>query len=683
MSKSLERYDGIETLESLQAVRKRPGMYIGSTTSESGENPRALLQIAQEVLSNSTDEALVGFGKQIDLVIYEDNSVSIADQGRGLPMGKNFKDVINSATVMHSSGKFDSKVYRKSGGQNGVGMKATNAVSRWFKIDAVTSVGDAYSITFEQAKVLEKTHHKAEKNTETGTTVTFLPDDRIFDNIEWDRQVLMEKLDNAAYLTPGVTYTLTDRRELDEDGEPFYVSYLHENGLVDLVNYYAGDVDYLHESPIYFEGAYLYDGKKAVGLVPEGKDYDDVNSIDVSVALLYTELDEFKVVSFANGIPTKDGGFHEVGLKNAIHEALSDYARNVKGIKHRFELSDARDGLVVSLSLGIPEHLLQFEGQTKEKLGTSQASTAVKSVVVDRFGKYLYDHPKIADILVSKMEFARKDRLASKEARSLSKKKFKAKSGLADKFEISSKLTTASSKNRDETELFIVEGDSAGGSAKNARNPRTQAILPLRGKPLNVRKASKKSANSNIEITTLNASVGVPPFTSEEDFDYDAVRYGKYIIMPDADVDGNHIAALLLTYFWEYHRPLVTGGYVYLANAPLFKFTKYVKGNPELLFALDQAEFDKARSEGITEENGWEVTRMKGLGEMNYEDLKTTTMDPETRRLSRVSISDEEMFEYYVKMLMSDEMKDGKKDAPAFRREFLIDSGTFELEDGD
>lgn len=666
-------YKTVETLEGLEAVRRRPGMYVGSTTcGEGGKNPRALQQIAQEILSNAIDEAIGGYGDEIHLTIHEDQSLTIQDFGRGHPMGEGFDAIIRSATVLHTSGKFDSQMYAISGGQNGVGMKATNALSTRFEVEATTSVGDHYRIVFKQEEILEKSSRKRKEGELTGTRVTFYPDPEIFESIVWDRKELLRKLDNAAYLTPGVKYVLTDEREwVEETDASFSRVFQHDGGMGDLVAKYVGSQERVGPS-IHIQGSYLFKGKEDVKRLESEDEREGYLVIDVDCTIQYTSGIQETVVSFANGIPTYEGGPHVDGLKSALSRAFTTYAKDVMS-KTGFQPSDTRDGVVCALSLAIPEPLADFEGQMKEKLGTSQARVAVNAVVLEQLTRWLYDHADQAALIIEKMEESKKIRQATQEARAVVQKSRKSRSSLKDR--ISSKLTRARSQKPEELELFLVEGDSAGGSAKQARNPKTQAILPLRGKPKNIIGMKYSAIVKNEEMNTLIQTLGVSVGSG---FDISDLQYHKLIIMADADVDGEHIVALLIGNIWHLFPELVERGHLYIANAPLFRFDRYVKGKPELAFALDQAEYD-ALLETHAPEDGWRVTRLKGLGEMEYQDLKTTTMDPKTRRLTQVTVEDAVELSEMVDLFLGNRRVGGQT-APERRREWLLEHARFRLE---
>ena len=496
-------YDSLQTLEGLEAVRKRPGMYVGSTTSQDGANPRGLLQLAQEILSNSADEAIMGYGKEIILTVHSDNSMTIQDFGRGIPMGKDYDDVIRAFTVLHTSGKFDSKSYSNAGGQNGIGAKATNALSEYLTVEAVTSTGDAYCLTFEQNEVVSKSSRKRKKGEVSGTTVHFLPDAEIFETIEWDAFELVKKLDTLAYLNAGVAFNYVDERELPEKTmellEHYYKDRLTvEEGRTQVVSEHEGGVKDLVADQV--EGESLIGFKEPLLVTGES------DGMTVEVALVYTETIGDQLFSYANGIRTPDGGPHEDGVRQTISKVLNQFVKDKK-LGSRLDARDTRDGLVAAISVGIPEDLLQFESQTKEKLGTTEIKPVLEKILEEGLASYLYDHEKQGKAIVAKAKDSQSARKAAQEARKVSQANRESKRG-GKKLLVSSKLTTAGSKNPKERELFIVEGDSAGGSAKRARDAKTQAILPLRGKPLNVLGLRLSRIIANEEISTLLNVIG-------------------------------------------------------------------------------------------------------------------------------------------------------------------------------
>lgn len=611
-------YNSVDTMNGLEAVRKRPGMYVGSTTSIDGKNPRALIQIAQEILSNATDEAMNGYGDKVLMTIHKDNSMTVQDFGRGLPMGKDFDSAIRSMTVLHSSGKFNAKDYAKAGGLHGIGAKATNALSKWLVVDAIDSEQNNYHIKFSQTEVLEKKKKKATKKDQTGTTITFLPDTDVFDMIDWDLDSLKVRVDNQAYLNAGVEFILTDER-LDSDN---VFIYKHELGMSDLVTDFSDGSSFIG----------MKEPLRIIGSAEGSKE----GTIDVELALSYIETIGSNVSSFANGIPTYEGGPHVDGLMQGIYKAFSEFAMDKKvmpkGKTSKLTANDTKDGLVAALSVDIPEDILQFESQTKEKLGTTKAKSVVLDLVYSELIKWLYDHVKQAVLIIGKMDDAKSAREAAVKARK-DAKAMRGVKGSKDKLMLSTKLTPARLSDSKVTELLIVEGDSAGGSAKRARNSLNQAVLPLKGVPLNVLGQRMSKIMKNEEMATLinvmNAGVG-------SDFELDKIAYGKTIIMTDADDDGAHIQELLIAAFWTLMPDYIKAGHLYIANAPLFRFDKYVKGKREKAFALDDDEFNKMKKD----HKGWNVTRLKGLGEMDPDDLKITTVEPGTRRLTQVKVDD-------------------------------------------
>lgn len=658
-------YDNVTTLEGLRAVRKRPGMYVGSTSSIEGENPRALLQIAQETLSNSTDEALAGYGKRIVMTLHPDNSLSIKDNGRGVPMGDDGDAVIRSFTVLHTSGKFDSDAYQISGGQHGIGSKATNALSKWLTVEAVTSVGDAYRVAFEQEDVTSFQSRKRKKNEHTGTTVHFLPDTEIFDHINWDPHALKSKLETMAYLTDGVSYQFINARDNEEP-----VTFLYENGIADLVGSVSDKTERIgFKKPMRVKKKVTLDDKKQPDGVLDLDDATDKKSMTVDIALLYTESIGEQVFSFANAIPTRDGGPHETGAREAIRDSFRSFIKDKKLVKNgNVDPKDTRDGLVISISLGLSEDLLQFESQTKEKLGTTQAKKAVRMVLGASLSAWLYDNEKEAKKIVEKMVDAKSAREAAREARKVSQKARKGTRGI-DKLLLSTKLIKANSRKPEERELFVVEGDSAGGSAKSARDPKTQAILPIRGKPLNVSNKRLGAVMKNEELSTLVNVIGAGVGT---DFDIDDIQYHKLIFMTDADDDGYHILELLILAVWKLMPDLLREGHVYAANAPLYRFDRYVKGKREKAFAIDNAEYEKMKGQY----KGWKVTRLKGLGEMNPVELEETTMKRGTRRLTQLKVENDQEVTKMLELFLGTKQKNGES-ASSARRTWLSENVDF------
>lgn len=676
--------DSMKTKKGLQAIRDLPGMYIGSTTSSDGESPRALSQIIQEVISNATDEIRAGYGSFVKVTLHEDNIVSVEDDGRGMPFGKDGDAAIRAATVLHTSGKYDSSSYKKSGGQNGVGLKATNAVSEWLDLQAIRDKQTAgnedlvYNIHFVQdhADKRKVETRKRKKDEKSGTKVTFKPDSTIFDTTEQDFKAVARRMRNQAYLAAGVRYILIDERK-DENGELLneQVEFLYEDGINDQVlNYIEGDDPIGTKKPIHFGGTVEFDEKgKLIGELPQGK--ESLHTIDVRVSMIYTETIGDTLFSYANDIPTPDGGPHENGLFQSVRDVFIDYAKANKLNKGKDELTgdDTKDGLVAVLAVDIPTNdmpVLQFESQTKEKLGTRQAKDAVMLIVNTYLTKWLDSNKKATKEIIEKMNDSKDARKAAKEAREVSKATRK-NTNKKETLLMSSKLVTASSRTPKEKELFIVEGDSAGGSAKGARDPKTQAILPLRGKPLNVNGKRLSAILKNEELSTLVNVIGagVGP-----EFNIDDIQYDKIVIMADADDDGYHIQMLLIQAFWVLMPDMLRQGKIYVANPPLYRLDTYKGGKREKVYALNEDELEKLRKPRAN----WELTRMKGLGEMNPDELEETTMNKGTRQLSQLRIKDEKE----LKEVLSALLGNGKANT-SLRKEWIADNVDFNITEAD
>ena len=640
MSKVTNQYndDSIQVLEGLEAVRKRPGMYIGST------DHRGLHHLAYEIVDNAVDEALSGYASKIDVTIHKDGSLSVRDNGRGMPTGKHASGIPTIQvifTVLHAGGKFGQGGYKTSGGLHGVGASVVNALSDWLEVEVLRD-GVLYTQTFKTGgeKVSsikkEKTNRKG-----SGTTVRFLPSEHIFSTIVWSYETLAERLRESAFLLKGLTITLTDERTNTSD------EFCYEEGIRNFIQYLNEEKDTL--SPIV--------------------DFNStIDGVETEFAFQYNDGYSETILSFVNNVRTKDGGTHEVGMKTALTKAFNEYARKVGLLKEKdknLEGSDVREGLTAIVSLRVPEEILQFEGQTKDKLGTPAARSIVDNTIFEQLGIFLTENGEIAQELIRKAIKAREAREASRKAREESRngKKGKKKETL-----LSGKLTPAQGKNPKKNELYLVEGDSAGGSAKQGRDRKFQAILPLRGKVINTEKASLSDILKNEEINTIIYTIGAGVGT---DFNIEDCNYDKIVIMTDADTDGAHIQVLLLTFFYRYMKPLIEAGKVYLALPPLFKISKGTGKKQVVEYAWTEKELEeKIKKVG----KGYLLQRYKGLGEMNADQLWETTMNPDTRTLIRVVIDDKAQAERRVSTLM------GNKVEP--RRKWIESHVEFSLEDG-
>lgn len=617
----------IQVLEGLEAVRKRPGMYIGSTDS------RGLHHLVYEIVDNAVDEALSGYGNEIDVTIHEDNSITVTDSGRGMPVGMHASGIPTVEvifTVLHAGGKFGQGGYKTSGGLHGVGASVVNALSKWLVVTIVRD-GIEYQQKFSNGGKPDGTQKKIGKTKKAnGTTVHFLPDDTIFSTTKFSYDILSERLRESAFLLRGVKITLSDLRGEEPVKEVFH----YEEGIKEFVDYLNEEKDTL-TPVVYFSG--------------------EKDGIEVEVSYQYNDGYSENVLSFVNNVRTKDGGTHEVGMKSAMTKAYNEYARKVGLLKERdknLEGSDFREGLAAVLSIRVPENLLQFEGQTKEKLGTPIARTAVDNVIGEQMGFYLQENSEMSQMLVRKAIKAREAREAARKAREESRNGKKRKKGESL---LSGKLTPAQSRNPKKNELYLVEGDSAGGSAKQGRDRKFQAILPLRGKVINTEKAKMQDILKNEEINTMIYTIGsgVGPEFSIEDCNYD-----KIIIMTDADTDGAHIQVLLLTFFYRYMKPLIEAGKVYIALPPLYKVSKGQGKKQVVEYAWTDDEL-AATIKKIGK--GYMLQRYKGLGEMNAEQLWETTMDPASRTLIRVRIDDAAQAERRVTTLMGDKVEPRRK----------------------
>ena len=617
----------IQVLEGLEAVRKRPGMYIGSTDS------RGLHHLVYEIVDNAVDEALSGYGSEIDVTIHEDNSITVADSGRGMPVGMHASGIPTVEvifTVLHAGGKFGQGGYKTSGGLHGVGASVVNALSKWLTVTIVRD-GVEYQQKFKNGGKPDGTLKKIGKTKKAnGTTVHFLPDDTIFSTTKFSYEILAERLRESAFLLKGVKISLSDLRGEEPVKEIFH----YEEGIKEFVDYLNEEKDTL-TPVVYFSG--------------------EKEGIEVEVAYQYNDGYSENVLSFVNNVRTKDGGTHEAGMKAAMTKSYNEYARKVGLLKERdknLEGSDFREGLAAVLSIRVPENLLQFEGQTKEKLGTPVARTVVDNVISEQMGFYLQENSEMSQMLVRKAIKAREAREAARKAREESRNGKKREKGESL---LSGKLTPAQSRNPKKNELYLVEGDSAGGSAKQGRDRKFQAILPLRGKVINTEKAKMQDILKNEEINTMIYTIGagVGPEFSIEDCNYD-----KVIIMTDADTDGAHIQVLLLTFFYRYMKPLIEAGKVYIALPPLYKVSKGQGKKQVIEYAWTDDEL-AAMIKKVGK--GYMLQRYKGLGEMNAEQLWETTMDPTSRTLIRVRIDDAAQAERRVTTLMGDKVEPRRK----------------------
>lgn len=613
----------IQVLEGLEAVRKRPGMYIGSTSS------RGLHHLVYEIVDNSVDEALAGFCSEIQVFINKDNSITVVDNGRGIPVGiqpKMKRPAVEVVfTVLHAGGKFGGGGYKVSGGLHGVGSSVVNALSEWLEVQ-VSRDGKIYQQRYERGNICYDLKVVGDTD-KTGTRVTFKPDATIFDDVIYDYDTLKVRLRETAFLTRNLKIVLTDLRP----EEPVSNTFHYEGGIKEFVEYLNKGKTALYDKVVYCEGI--------------------KNNINVEVALQHNDGYNESVYSFVNNIITPEGGTHMTGFRSALTKVFNDYARNNNFLKEKDDnLSgeDLREGLTAIISVKIEEP--QFEGQTKQKLGNADARTAVEGVMSEQMVYYLEQNPAVARIIIEKAVLAQRARLAARKARDVARK-----TTLSESMALPGKLADCSSKNPDECEIYIVEGDSAGGSAKTARNRATQAILPLRGKILNVEKARIDHILENAEIKAMITAFGTG---IHDNFDIEKLRYNKIIIMTDADVDGAHIATLLLTFFYRFMPELIRQGHVYLAQPPLYRLEK----NKKFWYAYSDEELAQIIDEVGRDQNN-KVQRYKGLGEMDAEQLWDTTMDPEKRILLRVSIDndDETEVDLTFNTLMGDKVEPRKK----------------------
>lgn len=621
--------DDIQVLEGLEAVRMRPGMYIGSTSS------RGLHHLVWEIVDNGIDEALAGFASQIDVTIEKDDIIAVRDNGRGMPVGIHEKTGISAVetimTVLHAGGKFGGGAYKVSGGLHGVGASVVNALSEWLEV-TVYQDGKIYFIRFENGGNTVAPLKIIGQTKKTGTLVRFKADPEIFkETTVYDFETLNSRLRQLAFLNKNIRLTLTDERE----EEPVHVDYHYAGGIMEYVRYLNKSRSVLSDKVIYVEG--LQDG------------------ILAEVALQYNDGYQSQIYSFCNNIHTHEGGFHEDGFRMALTRVINNYAKNNNLIKKEETLSqdDVKEGLVAIISIKHPDP--QYEGQTKTKLGNSEVRKIVSNIAGDQIARFFLENPNDAKAIVDKAIVASKARIAAKKARELTRRK----SALDGISSLPGKLTDCSSKDASECEIYIVEGDSAGGSAKQGRDAKTQAILPLRGKILNVEKARTHRIFENAEIRSMITAFGCG---IQDEVDLDKLRYHKIVIMTDADVDGSHICTLMLTFLYRFMKPVIENGYVYIAQPPLYKIQKGKK----IAYAYKEEEMTALREEF---KDGYKIQRYKGLGEMDAEQLWETTMDPKNRVLKRVTIDDAMEADNVFNMLMGEDVEP--------RREFITKNATY------
>ena len=621
--------DDIQVLEGLEAVRLRPGMYIGSTSV------RGLHHLVWEIVDNGIDEALAGFANRIDVTIEPGDIIAVRDNGRGMPVGIHEKTGISAVetimTVLHAGGKFGGGAYKVSGGLHGVGASVVNALSEWLEV-TVYQDGKIYFIRFENGGHAVEPLKIIGTTEETGTLVRFKADPQIFkDTTVYDYETLNSRLRQLAFLNKDIRLTLTDKRTPDGPSN----DYKYEGGIIEYVQFLNKNKSTISDKVIYVEG--LQDG------------------ILAEVALQYNDGYQSSIYSFCNNIHTHEGGYHEDGFRMALTRCINAYAKNNNMIKKDESLSqdDVKEGLVAIISVKHPDP--QYEGQTKTKLGNSEVRKIVSNIAGEQINRFFLENPDIAKAIVEKAEIASKARIAAKKARELTRRK----SALDGISSLPGKLTDCSSKDASECEIYIVEGDSAGGSAKQGRDAKTQAILPLRGKILNVEKARTHRIFENQEIRSMITAFGCG---IQEDVDVSKLRYHKIVIMTDADVDGSHICTLMLTFLYRFMKPVIEGGYVYIAQPPLYKVQKGKK----IAYAYKEQEMDQLREEF---KDGYKVQRYKGLGEMDAEQLWETTMDPHHRVLKRVTIDDAMEADSVFDMLMGEDVEP--------RREYIQENAVY------
>ena len=631
MSKDTYDESSIKILHGLEAVRKRPGMYIGST------DKRGMHHLVWELVDNAIDEVINGYGNYIKILMHKDGSITVADNGRGVPIGMHESGVSTPEviyTVLHAGGKFEESGYKVSGGLHGVGASVVNALSKWMNV-TIYRDGKISEIKFKNGGEVDVPLREIGKSNKTGTIVTFMPDKDIFKNANFSFTTISERMQESAFLLSNVTIEVID----EEDN--LNAKYHYENGLISFVEYINEDKNAMHK-PVNFKSV--------------------KNRIEVEIALQYTDSYNEQILSFVNNVKTGDGGSHEVGFKTGLTKAFNDYAKSNNLLKKNTSLDggDLREGLSAIVSVKIPEDLLQFEGQTKGKLGTPEARAAVEAVTSENIRFYLEENKEIALSILSKAEKSKMAREAARKAREQVRKGM----GKTNKERVlSEKLAKATGKDYSKNELFLVEGDSAGGSAKSFRNRVTQAILPLRGKVLNTEKASTHEIEQNQELKQIEYAIGAG---LGADFDYKESNYGKVIIMTDADVDGSHIQILLITFFYRFMRPLIEQGMLYIATPPLYG-VETSKGKVYIATDEELEEYKK------TIKGNPKIQRFKGLGEMDPDELYSTTMDPHNRHLIRVTLNDASLAEKRISVLMGDKVEP--------RKEWINENVNFSLED--
>lgn len=610
--------NSIKIMEGLDAVRKRPGMYIGST------DKRGLHHLAWEIIDNSIDEISNGYGDYIKIIIHKDNSLTVSDNGRGVPVGMHASGISTPEviyTILHAGGKFEEGGYKTSGGLHGVGASVVNALSSYLKVE-IKRDGYKYEIEFNNGGKLLSPLTKLDKTNRTGTTVTFLPDKEIFKDAKFSFTAISERMQEVAFLIKNITIEV-----LDEDGDKKNL-YHYEDGLKEFVNFVNEDLEGLCDT-LYFSGT--------------------KNDIEVEIAMQYTTNYSENIISFVNNVKTVDGGTHELGFKSSLTRILNEYAKKNNILKSKdktFEGSDVREGLTAIISVKIPESILQFESQTKSKLGTPIARSAVDTVVSEKLPFYLEENNKIATILIDKIQKSKQAREAARKAR----ENIRSGNTQSKSLTLSGKLVPAQSKDKSKKELFLVEGNSAGGSAKGGRDRKYQAILPLRGKIINTEKAKEADILANEEIATIINTIGAGYGSN---FDVNEMEYDKIIIMTDADFDGSHIQCLLLTFFYRFMKDLVDNGKLYIAMPPLYKMT--FSNKKSVYVYTDQEKADLSEKNEVVN-----IQRYKGLGEMNASELAETTMNVETRSLIKVVNEDKLLSDKRISVLMGEDVEPRK-----------------------